>query len=210
MCHLRPILSLAFVLILLIAASAQAQDRSNIGLFADEMDLTSYTCTHTGGPLTLFLVLMNPFYEQVDYPDTPVAAMGGFECRLEAPASYFLATVSFPVNGLNIGTMPNMIVGYSEPVPVIDGRCTVGTVTLFGDGSDDIGLYLKPITQTPEYPGHMAGVGYISEDPIVVESFRMYPYSGSHDAPVFIANPTGAGPVATEDVSWGDVKSLYR
>lgn len=206
----------ALAALLMIAPSdgyAQFVYQSMVGLYSDEADLTVVSADFVAGPATLYLVLSMPYFNadsgEGESGTVPVPAVGGYECRVGLPGTYFLTTAAWPTQALNIAALPDMVVGYASPVAVVDEQVTLATLTMFGDGSADVELFLTPITALePEFPGEMSCVGYVTTDPVNIQAFKMFPTSNAHDAPVFVIN--GSDPVATEGASWGNVKALYR
>ena len=78
--------------------------------------------------VTYTLYLHDPVNPQfMDQGARPVTNVGGFECRIEATEGVNILDWSFPVPAIDIGENGNHIVGFSEPVPVVDGRVALVT-----------------------------------------------------------------------------------
>lgn len=203
---------LTAALALQIPVNTFAQPQSEIGLFSDETDLTTFSATVLPGMTILHLILINPYFNTDAAPfephTTPVSFISYFDGRIEVPSTYFVLGFTFPQEALNIGILPDFSAYFLEPLLVLDGRIRLATIALAGPGTDDIEIYLKPANDIPEIPGHMAARGAAQDGNMY--AFIMYPISGDHDSPVFIFNPTGDGPVNAEPVSWSRVKTLYR
>ena len=198
-------------------ASAQEPEFKNeIGLFLAPDDLDTFSAPmedYVFSMFSMYLVLMNPYLDSEEAPylpgSIPVTNISGFECRLDTPYDLVLYDdVQLPVSGTILGMRPDMTVGYSEPVVVDDGVVVLAEVPLFSAANQRAAIYLRPISDEPEIPGHMAAV--TSLVPGQWTTFRIYPISGSIDAPVFIFDPEPGEPVAAESATWSDVKAIYR
>ena len=204
----------ALAALLMIAPSnGFAQDyvyQSMLGLYTNADDLTIVSATQGSGILFMYLILTNPYLNadlgEGESGTVPVDNLKGFDLKMILPAGFLLAGQTYPGNGLNIGSYPSFNVGFADPVPVVDGKVTLGTMTIFADGSANGEVFLQPTDANPDIPGFMPGNAYLEGG--ARESFKMFPISNAYDAPVFVFN--GDAPVATESASWSGVKALYR
>lgn len=213
--NLRMILIAVVCLSFLAPTGVLAQGfvaQSEIGLFIDESDLTIFTAAVDMDEVDIYLILMNPYFNEDLAPGAqgtvPVVTMGAWELRLEMPANCFLTDAVYPLQHLDIAPYPDFTVAYAAPLPLVDGQVTLATFSVFVDDDGEAPLFLSPnLAHSTPLEG-LVGYGWDADGND--EEFEMFPISGAHDAPVFIFNPRDGGPVATEAVNWGNVKALYR
>lgn len=198
----------------LIAPSAGfAQGAYNqLGLYLDQAgDPNTAEYTGIGSQFTAYLVLTNPVNEayndgQGTPPyERPMDLVSGFELQIVFPtgATFFKLSQAYNGQGLNIGTEPDFIVGYSTPVPVTDGAVWLMSFTMLPLDGNPREIFFGT-SSVPSLPGVMAVAdGSIENDNLQA----VYPSSGDLSLPVFGVN---TGVVATEAESWGSVKSLFR
>jgi hypothetical protein len=162
----------------------------------------------------LYLVLTKP--ADTENGEVPYPAIRYFECRLDfSPFGSLIKTGEYlPATSVNLGETSALysegyleyIVGFATDVPVTNESVVLVTLTFLSlNDPGRIEVTLGPTRNytPPSIPGQMAFGGAWPSDPRV-----MYSVSGSHDAPVFIIN--GEEAVATEQMSFGQVKALYR
>ena len=207
------------------AAPSNAQSFENTFRFSVYEEF-SYDCGNdTGLPVyTVMLYVHNPVNPDFEaLGSRPVQQIDGFECALVEWGNLRLLGAQFPVPAINVGTTANLVVGYSVPIPVVsDGLTILATISYAmlppsvnqAGISETVetaspqpcdfatsGLYLAP-TQFPAIVGSLAYLDADdTNDPLVAAS----PYS--YDYPSFRVDQW---PVATEQQSWGSIKSLYR
>ena len=153
-----------------------------------------------------YLVLTNPYNEALG---GPVTTVGGFEVRLEMPAGVYLLSIRFPPGGNWWWGGPDFLIGCEAPV--VDGCCTLATMTIMSvTGAADV-LFVLPVQDAPQtIPGEFIFTDF--DD--AFSPHVMHPVSGSFDVPVFALNWDGEFPfgetVPVRDATFGGVKALYR
>lgn len=194
----------------LCAGAANAQflfeNNNEIGIYTTQtptaenaQDMATMNSAALYTPFSLYVVVSSPFDVN---NGQPIAAIGGFEFHVAAPANILVTGWILPPLTTNFATPPDFLAGSNTPV--VGGLATVLTVNCVATALDPGFFYLTPVTNTPQsVPGEMAITNYNNDFRISV----VYPVSGSHETPVFGFN---AGVVPTEDASWGEVKSLFR
>jgi len=204
------ILAVGFLFAALMTAPAVAQEPNLLGLYIDEVASDNHMVVEGYGIITVYLVLSDPV--NPDYNGTGevrnVEMIGAFECGLTLDSDDIIVGIEFPLDSVNIGNWStgDFIVGFALPgVEVGDDRlATLATISIFSFGEPESNIYLRTV-EPPSIPGHMA---YVDRDVTVGSDLvAMYPASGYYEIPVFYVND---GVVATENMSWGNVKSLYR
>jgi len=162
---------------------------------------------------------VNPDFDGTGAPH-PVSWINGFECRLWLEGDAILLGWHFPVNAIDAGTDGNTVVGFAEPVPVVEGRAIVATLEIFlgGTGIPPVSgkssplpceqptaaAHMAPIRPVPSVPGMLAYLDADDpDDPLVGAT----PYWGVSPDIVLLME---AEPVATEQQTWGGIKALYR
>jgi hypothetical protein len=205
---------IAALVLLAVPAAAQIDvplHANEIGIYLAEnpdggsaLALTCYTGPVS--PFTAYVVLYRPEDPALDRPVTTVA---GYEFRINAdPAVTLIANL--PPHILNI-VMPPEFVCYWDPMgpapnglPVINGRCTLLSMSLFTIEAAEVRL--GPVTSQPTtIPGEMSYRD--ADDPFA--QIVAHPVSGDHDAPVFGIYDC-SGVIPNEDASWGEMKALFR
>ncbi|MCP4574334.1 MAG: hypothetical protein GY838_18415 [bacterium] len=200
----------AFAVTALFAGVAFAQE-ADIGYYANEIGLyiTETPADAADSQLTIggfglysaFLVVSNP----VDAgTGVPIENVGGFELTMLLPASIQFNAVNYPAGVLDLNPNPEHFY-CSGSIPVGGGLCTLAEVVFlnFGDLTPG-GVRIVPFDAGPQsIPGHMA----ITDADRAFALSTAFPMSGSYDDPVMGIN---MAVVPTEDVSWGEVKSLFQ
>jgi len=191
---------------------AWAFDDNLIGLFYDTDASIHEVEVSANSTHLLYLVLLNPVNEDYDGGSVrDVEYVSGFECAILHPSGDVLLGMTFPTEGLNLGTPENIVAGFATAVPVTSQRVAVlATLSVLTMGDNPEGYRLVP-TEAPSHPNTMAYVD--SEDPDgevpdpeVDNIVDMMPTSGSFDRPVF----TFGDYTVDETAKWGEVKALYR
>jgi hypothetical protein len=156
--------------------------------------------------------------------NAPAIGINGFECRLWAEGDATILGWNFPVNAIDAGTNGNTVVGFAEPVPVIDGTAVLATVDVLtgltggpaGKPDQDdkspifkcyeptATLHLAPTRPTSSIPGTMAYLDAgATGDPLRPAYNALYP---DDDTIMFIK----ITPVANESRTWGGIKAIFR
>ena len=190
---MKKLLTLALCL---VAATAMAQpEPHDVGVFADAAGTMSTVNTAASTPFTVYVIGFG-----LD------GQVKGYEVSVTVPANHFLlSAVINPPNGLNFGD--------------VDGEFIVGTGGCF-DG--DISYTLATLTFLPlvpavdgticiggTEPSSFGGLpGYLQCDGTKLP-FGVAQNGGSYPNGCLVMNPTMTGPVATEAVSFGEVKGRF-
>ena len=206
--------------ILMWASASFAQPTNLIGLSADN-GWTDYCVYGPGNQVyTVLVVIQNPVNPDFLGGQHPVSWIAGFECRLWIEGGAILLGWNFPVDAIDAGTNGNTVVGFAEPVPVIDDRAVVATLDIFleypaggsletnssplpCDGATAF-VHMAPTRPTASIEGMMAYLDADDpEDPLVgAELDMIYPED--------VALAMEAQPVDVDQQSWGGIKALYR
>ena len=180
---------------------------NSLGVYFDAPGFNSNCLDYTPSvPANMYFVLANCSEDII----------GGFEFGWNFdpdPAGlYFILGTILPPNALNIGDDHNFIVGIGAPYPT-------DVATVLADMSL---LFLAPgiaadLTVGPSVPASIPG-----EAAFVSGNSELFPMNFStfdgelvtRDSQGWVRPGVGAvpcpGPIAVEDQSWGNVKSLYR
>jgi len=142
----------------------------------------------------------------ITHPSAP-AGIGGWECRLEVEGPVAILGYNLlGANPINFTVEPNFLVGLSEPLvnPFTFPTLVVMEIHfLVLDVQPAIEFYLEP-NWTPSIPGELAYADGVDPDILYI----MRQSTGGPGEPVAVVN--GDCPVANEDATWGQVKTLYR
>lgn len=208
---MKTLLVLIAVISLGLAGMANAQcntDPDEIGIFWSQDCETCQNCLNfVGGATQAYVILIN---------STQPGGVGGFEFSLTnadgttfmPPPNDFVATYTLPPGAINVATPPDFVCGLASPAPW--SPCiTLVTIELLIFDSAPWCFGVKPF-HAPSIPGQMAYVPY--DDPSFL--IPMYPNTGPEVTDYTMACLNSAdcppGPIATEERSWGTLKSLYR
>lgn len=150
----------------------------------------------------------------------PVNWINGFECRFVAEGDVTLLGLHFPVDAIDAGTNGNTVVGFAEPVPVVGGTALLATLEMFlhTPGSEPADLkrsplpcdgatgfvYMLPTRPTSSIEGVMAYLDADDPDDPLVAAYNAWGF------PEGLALLLEVVPVATEQQTWGTIKTLYR
>ena len=187
---------------MLIATTALAQNEVGIYVVDNPSDTTAEEDACYMGPVgefEIYCVLTDPFNENTNSSITP---LGGFEFRVEWPADIFVTPV-IDVSATNFQTPPDFLCG--ADIRVQRGMCTMITFTVAAMTMDPALWYITPISD-PEVQTIPGGICVTDANDSFSISEAM-PVSGSFTRPVF---GMWFCVVDNEDVSFGDVKSLFR
>ena len=215
------VLLIAFCLLLSGVAYSQI-DTNVIGLTEGDGWYDDW-CVECPGSLVYTLAIYLQYPINPDFGDgatTSVQNVGGFECNLSATMGATILDVRFPVPAINVGNGANIIVGFGEPVPVIDGYAILAEFDVLlipFDGDPSPGVKSSPVGcdspdgalwLAPSYPasieGFLAYLDFDDPDDALVSAVRPYFWD---DSPSMFMQVFGV-PVETE--TWGSVKAIYR
>jgi hypothetical protein len=152
----------------------------------------------TGGQFTAYVVVTNPWS---DTGDSEIMNLGGFEFRIEWGALFVTSTLA--PTATNFMSPPDFFCGSN--IPVVNGQCTVITLTIGAFGTDPVPFLLSPVSDpnAQSIPGAIAITD--ADDNFVIS--QAYPASGAFANPVFGYNTTV---VPNEDTSWSEMKALFQ
>lgn len=153
-----------------------------------------------------------------------VSSVNGFECRLWAEGDATILGWNFPVNAIDAGSNGNTVVGFAEPVWVIDGTVVLATVDILAGYSSatPLGLALEdksPINNCPE-PTATLHLGPTRPTSSIDGTMAFLDADATGDPlrPAF--NALGreddvimfiqAVPVSNEQHTWGSIKATFR
>jgi hypothetical protein len=220
---MKPVVIVLLILLCLSSASsADIYDNKNIitikpDPYSSAHDFDCWNMQeNTVRTLTLYL------HQPVNYDfnggqEREVTNVWGFECRLELTEGLTILDWYFPVPSINVGTGNTLVVGYSVPLPVVDGVVELATFDiLFGDADFELpdygtgpcylhantSVFIGP-TEIPAIPGSTAYVDYDDTGNNLVAGITAEDYD-------FRFLLTKEDPVDTEDHTWGAMKALYR
>jgi len=183
-----------------IATGAMAQidpDDNMIGVYFD-MDATQVEFVGSSGNFSGYVCATHPTYEAIYAWEAAIfvdnQGLAGFVNHVGVPEG---------VDGLQIGTAPNIIMAFAEPIPA-------APVTVIGQfdfgyyGSGGACISLGANDANPSIPGQLAvQVGPTADD--------IVPFGDSANGGVCaIIGTADCVVVPTQDVSFGSVKALYR
>ncbi len=181
-----------------IGGSALAQDltwQNNVGIYFDTVG-TDFCGTATNGEIVnAFLVLTN----------MTAADAKGYELKLVLEGGFQLVSLGFPVDVVNVGTKPGeQIVGFAYPVAAEAGTVVLAMYTFYVSDESVSSFATIERIYFPSLPGVPS---YLDGDGNIIE---MRQSTGGPYDPVFILNGDCFGPVATEETTFDNLKSLYR
>ena len=200
-------LSALAALTLLAPSSGFAQATNQVGLYMSTSDLTTdHTDATPFQVIIIYLVISYPYVYESDYGNVgPGTAISAYEGRIEVPMGETIFSFTPAGDGIDVGTLPETIIGFGTPLTVTDNHCVVGNYVIQTQGAAETMYYLTPIAVGNSIPNELAmavDAGNGNADLVAI-----YPTSSSHELPVFVVNGT---PVDTESETWGGMKSLYR
>jgi hypothetical protein len=161
-------------------------------------------------PVTVYLVLIRPAQCETGY--IPLESINGFELamRFDPVPDYdlFLTDATYHpqaalIQGrddINAGVI-DFCCGYGVDVPVNGDNVVLVELEFLPAGAPTTEVFLEPLP-APAVPGEMSFCAGCTTGGIIME-----PISGDHHLPVFAFQ---AGAVATEAMSYGSVKALFR
>ena len=204
-----------FAALTLIVGVANAQDflfegENEIGMFMVEnptADNAQDMACYMGAPgqFTAYVVLTNPVNQNLG---TEMENVGGFEFQLGYPAGLFVTPVLHP-SATNFMSPPDFFCGAN--IPVVGGQCTLITLTIGTFTADPAPWYVTPVSDSTvqSIPGSIAITDALDNFSLSEAYNTTGSVDGVWDVPVFGMFECG-GVVPNEDVSWGDVKTLFQ
>lgn len=226
---MKPLLTLILILVAAGTATAQYGPPNSMGLSSNQAWLDQCVYGPSMTIYTLDLFVHDPVNPDFDGTGTerPVAFVNGFECRIWTEGDATILDVRFPVDAVDAGTGDTYIVGFAEPVPVVDSRAVVATVDVFlwTPGTNPVPTRLEdkasplpcdnyhalirmaPTRTTPSVPERMAFLDADDPDDPLVGAVGYMNWGGGDDEIQMLLE---AMIVDTEDHSWGELKALYR
>jgi hypothetical protein len=195
---------LAILMIALMSGSAFAQDpdnpfNNNIGIYLNAAATGSCGAIGEDIPFTAYVILTRLTNPEV----------WGWEAKFVYDNILSLG-VNVYGDHINAGTRPGeQIVGYSNPMVAVNGNLVVAEMDLivsgfFNDVSLESNVFIEGIffnllpNEQPAYLSASGGGGVALWQAI----------GGNEDAQ--LSMNCGCAPVATEESTWGTLKSLYR
>jgi hypothetical protein len=190
-------LLLALLCTAILATGAMAQGDNTIGVFFD-VDNMLY-CTDTQGNSMGYVVLMNVTYTSVYAWEASMTVenmgLAGFVNHVGVPEG---------VDGLQIGTYPNIIMAFASPLAggpaVVVGQFEFGYY-----GSGEAQLTLGANDANPSIPGQIA----VQTGPSASDIVPFTDWADGLPCAYIGVNPDDCV-VAADEVSFGAVKALYR
>jgi len=218
------------VVCILFAGSLLAPGVGHAQVFDNEIGLyTDLSASHASTSILIepnvlfhvYAIVTNPFNEEFVPADCvppiqrDITLIDAFQLRLIKSGVGLYTLEAIPNGGAttNIGFLPDYAFGFSEPLQVPEDRVThLITFTFMVADSDPKELFLEPTVSLPSnnFLGIYDAQEYVAwprdcpwDGPYQI----CHPVSGDCSMPVFGINTSV---VATENVSFGSVKALYR
>jgi hypothetical protein len=206
--------------ILLWATAAFAQPTNVMGLSSDN-GFADYCVFGPGNQIyTVWVYIQDPVNPDFQGGEQPVSWINGFECRVWIEGAAILLGWHFPVDAIDAGLNGNTVVGFAEPVPVVDGRAIVASLDIFLEYPGAVQLepqasplpcdgatayvLMAPTRPTSSIDGSMAYLDADDPDnPLVAAQLADF---WTED----IALLMEAQPVDVDRQAWGGIKALYR
>jgi hypothetical protein len=186
---------------LLISGNSFAQldpDDNGVGIYFDPCGCCLPCVTLPEGEAYAWLV--------ITHPSAP-AGIGGWECRIEVEGPAAILSWNFEgQDPINFTQEPNFLVGLSAPLinPFTFPTVVVMEIHfLVMDVQPPIEFFLEP-NWTPSIDGELVYADGANPNELII----MRQSTGGPGEPVAVVN--GDCPVANEDATWGQVKTLYR
>ena len=183
----------------LVAATAMAQpEPGDVGVFADPAGTQSTITVTPGVPFIVYVIGF-----ELD------GFVKGFEVQVDIPVGAFvLGTALNPPSGLNFGDVPGeFIVGTGGCFDGIPQYELVNLTMFWGAPVADTAICVGPTN--PSSQGFNGGPGWLQCDNTQVPFGLAQNGEGRYPNGCLIVNPTMDGPVATESVSFGEVKGRF-
>ncbi len=151
----------------------------------------------TLSPVNLYIVL-----------ETEEIGVSGFQAGIQKTSGVYVTDINFGCDAINFGTNGDILVGYTEPKPVIEGKVVLAEITVIPLNSGGLSLaatsgvdvvaFLNPTNNIIRPDAAYGGFGL--ELPMFTFGTLECPEEQPHDS---------FDPVATESLKWGSIKALY-
>lgn len=196
--------------VILLVGSATAQidpDPDGVGIYADADAMLTSIMIDPGTSFDVYLIATNISEDNILAWNLRIRHDAGLWVGNYAiPYDYHNTHQDFASDGINIGVWNDV-----DAIP----RIPLG----FGPSMILLSMSVIPLVDQPQFFFIENTVIHTIPEPYPAyestESFgvgdgwvELHPSSGSYDAPVFVVN--GADPIATETMTLGQVKTLYR
>jgi hypothetical protein len=162
---------------------------------------------YTGPPgqWMVYCVLTNPVNQNTG---TPMANVGGFEFNLSFPAGLFVTPVIHP-SATNFMSPPDFFCGAN--IPVVNGQCTLITVTLGAFTATPGAVFIGPVSDpgAQSIPGAIA-ITDANDNFSISEAYTVAGSGADRDFSAPVMGLFDCVAVPNEDVSWGEVKTLFQ
>ena len=194
---MKQLVALAALSLLVMNGQAPAQvdqDPDGIGIYFDT-DATQYCLKYLGGRIFAYLILTNC---------SEPSGIGGWACRMTVTIPAGNYAYGWDLYGAdNMSTPPDYVCGLGSAIPYAPAML-LARQECWVHVPDAMTFYIGPVSTPPiwGYPAYAAG-----DDPGRIKP--MYVASGSYDLPVAQLNGV-CSVIATEQTSFGHVKSMYR
>jgi hypothetical protein len=200
---MKKLLVLTFVVMVAGGALAQGHSDNMMGMFFDAsipFDSDNTNFVNTFAPFNAYIVLLAP----------SVASVGGYECGIGMGAAPpFVLGVTGPNGWTNFGGNMNHLVGYTEPLPRMDGGTVLATMNMLYTGTDVIAVHYGPSdpASIPDVPVIADGS---NPDILIGCTLTCDTNPETNPFPDVVATINGGGVVATENHTLSDVKALFQ
>ena len=180
-------LCLAIAMSVFLVGVAAAQD-NRIGIYTTQDADPTHTIYDGGANefFDVYVIVHNPTNTVTGEPLTSIAM---YQMHMVMP-DMVAVTNTYPAGTANFGTPPDYLC--FTDIPVVDGKCTLLTMTLLSLAATPDGIYLEDLWISDVQTG---------------DKYPAYPSSGDPGLPVF---GLWSSVVPDQDVSWSGVHNLFR
>lgn len=200
---------LALVFVAVMVGGAIADDAPGMGVFFSDTDFTAdQTNIVVDAPYA-------PFDAYLVVIDVPLSSVGGYEVGLHlvdaagdtmGTENYMIMSVGGPNGWTNFGTNTNHLVGYTVPVPLVDGACVLSTINMMMVLLDPLTIEVGPAL--PSSVGDEGPFPAIADGGDPNNLIACFATGGT--TPGGVATINGEGSIATESRSLSSVKALFQ
>lgn len=187
------------LVVLFLATTASAQldpDTDMMGIYFDSAATSVCEDLPLFVPSSLYVCLTNA---------SSSSGISGFEFMVTiSPPPAIPPTYTLPSGSINVVTPPNFICGLAAPIPWSPSivMLTIGIIPL-----DPLPIYFTLGPSVPSDFGPLVGYA-VGNDPGILKSCG-YSVSGAGICAIANLGPS-CGVVASEELTWGNVKSMFR